>query len=159
MKSGRWRTIWVAAIAAVALSTAGRLLTELSPWYYALRRPALQPPDWVFGPAWTLIYACGTAAAVIAWRNAVTSGHRQRILALFAVNGAMNLLWSWLFFTMQRPDWALAQVGLLWLSIVALIIGLWPINRRASMLFAPYLLWVSFASYINFDVVRLNGPF
>ncbi len=159
MISARWRTIWVAAVTAVALSTAGRLLTELSPWYYALKRPALQPPDWVFGPAWTLIYVCGTTAAVLAWRAAAGRSEKSRILWLFAVNGALNLMWSWLFFTLQRPDWALMQVGFLWLSIVALIVGHWTISRRASLLFVPYLLWVSFASYINYDVVRLNGPF
>lgn len=157
--SSRWRTIWVAAAIAVLLSTAGRLLTELSPWFYALRRPWYQPPDWAFGPAWTIIYACGTASGVIAWRAARNSGEKQRILALFAVNGVFNLLWSWLFFTLQRPDWALIEVGFLWASIVALMLGLRPIDRRASWLIAPYLLWVSFAAYVNYGVVQLNGPF
>lgn len=155
----RWRTIWIAAAIAVALSTAGRLLTDLSPWFYALRRPWYQPPDWVFGPAWTIIYACGTAAGVIAWMAARHTGEKTRIIALFAVNGVCNLLWSWMFFTAQRPDWALIEVGFLWASILALMIGLWPIDRRASLLIAPYLAWVSFAAYVNYGVVQLNGPF
>ena len=157
--SSRWRTIWIAAALAVVLSTAGRLLTDLSPWFYALRRPWYQPPDWVFGPAWTIIYACGTAAGVIAWRAARHRGEKTRILALFAVNGACNLIWSWMFFTLQRPDWALIEVGFLWASIVALMIGLWPIDRRAALLITPYLAWVTFAAYVNYGVVQLNGPF
>lgn len=155
----RWRTIWAATGIAVVLSTAGRLMTELSPWFYALRRPWYQPPDWVFGPAWTLIYACGTASGVIAWLAARDRAQRGRIIVLFAVNGACNLIWSWMFFMAQRPDWALIEVGFLWTSIVVMMIGLWPIDRRASLLIIPYLLWVTFASLVNWGVVQLNGPF
>ncbi len=159
MTSPRWRTIGVVVALAVALSTAGRLLTDLSPWFYALRRPPYQPPDWLFGPAWTLIYACGSAAGVISWRSARSQGQRARILLLFGANAGFNLLWSWLFFTRQRPDWALMEVGFLWASILAVMIGLWPISRRAALLLSPYLLWVGFAVLVNYGVVQLNGPF
>jgi benzodiazapine receptor len=159
MMSARWRTIWIAATIAVLLSVAGRLLTDLSPWFFALRRPWYQPPDWLFGPAWTIIYACGTVAGASAWRAARRRSEKVRILALFGINGVFNLLWSWMFFTLQRPDWALIEVAFLWASIVALMVGLWSIDRRASLLITPYLLWVSFAAYVNYGVVQLNGPF
>ncbi len=67
--------------------------------------------------------------------------------------------WSPLFFTLRRPDWALAEIPLLWLSILALIVGLAPISTLAALLLAPYLVWVSVAAALNLEIVRLNGPF
>jgi translocator protein len=87
------------------------------------------------------------------------SGERAQWLGALAANGALNIFWSWLFFKARRPDWALAEVVLLWLSIVLLIV----IARRhdliAALLLGPYLLWVAFAAMLNLAVVRLNGPF
>ena len=78
---------------------------------------------------------------------------------LFAANGVFHLLWSPLFFTLRRPDWALIEVGFLWLSLVALIVGLWPFSTTASLLIVPYLAWVTFAARLNLEIVRLNAPF
>ena len=80
-------------------------------------------------------------------------------MALFGVNALLNVLWSELFFEWQRPDWALAELVVLWLSIVLLIVVLVPISRRASWLLVPYLAWVSFAGVLNLAVVQLNAPF
>jgi tryptophan-rich sensory protein len=80
-------------------------------------------------------------------------------VALFGVNALLNVLWSELFFVWQRPDWALAEVVVLWLSIILLIVTLAPISRRASWLLVPYLAWVSFAGALNLAVVQLNAPF
>jgi tryptophan-rich sensory protein len=159
-RSGRlWRPVVVAALAALAVAVLGGLATDLGTWYEALRKPAWQPPDWAFGPAWTLIFALAAIAGVLAWRAAPNGAARERILLLFAINGFLNVLWSLLFFRLHRPDWALIEVGLLWLSIVALIVGLAPHSRAASWLLVPYLLWVSFAAMLNLAVVRLNAPF
>ncbi len=152
-------TIVVAAVAALAVAFTGGLLTKIGPWYRGLRKPSWQPPDWLFGPAWTLIFALTAWAGVLAWQNAASRATRTEIIALFAVNGVLNVAWSWLFFTLRRPDWALAEVALLWLSILALIVGLAPISPGAAWFLAPYLLWVSFASYLNLTIVRLNRPF
>jgi tryptophan-rich sensory protein len=78
---------------------------------------------------------------------------------LFTLNGALNVLWSLLFFRMRRPDWALIEVGALWLSIVALLVYCGRLQRRAIALLLPYLLWVSFAALLNASVVELNAPF
>ena len=152
-------TVAVAAVCAVIVAVAGGLLTEIGPWYRNLRKPSWQPPDWLFGPAWTVIFALTAWAGVMAWRNADSGGARAEIIALFAANGILNIAWSWLFFRLRRPDWALAEVVLLWLSILALIIGLAPISGAATWALVPYLLWVSFASYLNLTIVRLNRPF
>lgn len=148
-----------AALAATTVGLAGGLLTDLSPWYYALRSPAWKPPDWLFGPAWTAIFACAALAGLYAWNGSRRRADHMRILTLFGVNAALNVLWSLLFFRLHRPDWALIEVVLLWSSIVALIVGLARYSRTASWLLAPYLAWVSFAAVLNLAIVQLNGPF
>lgn len=149
----------VAAIATSAVAMAGAQLTELGPWYRELAKPSWQPPDWLFPPAWTLIFTLTAIAGVLAWRKAADRATRRTLLLLFALNGVLNVTWSALFFAWQRPDFALAEVVLLWLSIVALIAFTSRFARTASLLLVPYLAWVSFASVLNLAVVRLNGPF
>jgi translocator protein len=96
---------------------------------------------------------------VLAWRSADTSKSRTTVIALFAINFFCNSLWSLLFFKLQRPDWALMEVGFLWLSIAALMYFLYPLSKAASWLLLPYLLWVSFASILNWAIVQMNAPF
>lgn len=154
-----WKPITAAALAALATGGLGAWVTDLGPWYYQLRFPAWKPPDWLFGPAWTLIFSLAAAAGVLAWRDADTMRQRYWMLGLFALNINLNVLWSGLFFRLQRPDFALIEVALLWLSIVALIVALWRMSRTASLLLLPYLAWVTFAAALNLAVVRLNAPF
>jgi translocator protein len=137
----------------------GGTITDLGPWYQALRKPEWQPPPLVFPIAWTTIYALTAASAVIAWRRAPRGSEREWLIGMFALNGFLNVLWSLLFFRLHRPDWALAEVAFLWLSVVALIILTAPHARLSAILLVPYLIWVSLAAALNFDVVRLNAPF
>ena len=157
--SRRWAPVLVAAAAAAGVAILGALNTDLGGWYYNLHKPAWEPPDWLFGPAWTVIFALAAAAGVTAWRAAPDRCSRTLIVGLFALNGFLNLLWSLLFFRLRRPDWALAEVGFLWLSILVLIVALYPRSKTAGLLLVPYLLWVGFASILNWEVVRLNAPF
>ena len=158
-RSQRWRAIVVAALAASAVAATGTTLTDLGPWYQHLREPAWKPPDAAFGVIWTTIFALAAISGVLAWRGAKTTSGRQWIIGLFAANGFLNVLWSLMFFKLHRPDIALAEVGLLWLSILALIITLFRQSVWASLLLIPYLAWVSTAALLNYDVVVLNGPF
>lgn len=146
-------------LCAAALALAGGLVTEVGPWYHALRKPTWQPPDWLFGPAWTLILALAAWSASLGWESARTPGERAAVVALFAANALFHFLWSPLFFKLRRPDWALAEVPLLWLSILAPILWLAPRSPLAAWLLAPYLAWVAFAAWLNLAIVRLNGPF
>jgi tryptophan-rich sensory protein len=148
----------VAALAALLVATLGTTVTDIGPWYRALAKPSWQPPDWLFGPVWTIIYALAALSAATAWRNAHGSDRREWIIVLFALNGFLNVLWSLMFFRLQRPDWALAEVALLWLSVLLLIIYLRPFTH-AGLLLWPYLAWVSFAALLNLSIVQLNGPF
>lgn len=148
-----------AAAWGVAVAVAGGLLTEIGPWYRALVKPSWQPPDWLFGPAWTLIFALAATAGVRAWQASRDAAERRAVVLAFLVNGALNLLWSALFFTVHRPDWALVEVVALWFSIGAMIVVCGRRARVAGWLLAPYLAWVSFAAFLNLTIVRLNGPF
>ena len=160
MTHGRlWLQSLIASSAAVAVATAGTQLTQLGPWYFALKKPWFQPPDWLFGPAWTTIFICCVIAGVWAWRTAITRRQRGVVVAMFALNSIFNVLWSTLFFFMQRPDWALWEVGFLWLSVLLLVIYMWSWARRSAALLLPYLAWVSFAAILNVAIVRLNAPF
>jgi benzodiazapine receptor len=155
----RWQPVVAAALSALGVAALGGLNTVIGPWYYSLRKPSWQPPDWLFGPAWTLIFALAALSAIAYWRR---ESHRQRrwqVVAAFALNGFLNMLWSLLFFRLRRPDWALYEVGALWLSIVMLIVLTGRASRAAAWLLVPYLIWVSFASLLTWTIVSLNGPF
>jgi len=149
----------IAAAVALFLGGFGGLMTPIGQWYHDLRKPALQPPNWLFGPAWTVILGLAAWSAVVAWNASPDQAARTSVIILFTTNAVLHALWSPLFFRARRPDWALIEVVFLWASLVALVAGLWPISHRASLLIVPYLLWVSFATWLNSAIVRLNRPF
>jgi tryptophan-rich sensory protein len=158
-RPGRAAPVLVAAALAIATATAGSLVTDLGPWYQSLRFPPWKPPDLLFGPAWTLIFSLTALAGVTAWRAETDRRFRVGLVAMFLLNAVLNVLWSAFFFYVKRPDWALVEVSLLWLSILLLIVVLGRVSGRAAWLLVPYLAWVSFASALTWSVVRLNGPF
>jgi tryptophan-rich sensory protein len=151
--------IATAALAAIGVAALGALSTDIGAWYAGLREPAWKPPDWLFGPAWTLIYACAATAGVRAWWRLRGQAEREWMLAAFALNATLNVVWSLLFFRLHRPDWALLEVSGLWASIVLLMGLLGRRARSAAWLLLPYLLWVTFAAALNASVVELNAPF
>jgi len=151
--------IIVAATITLLLLAVGGATTKVGQWYRDLRKPAWNPPNWVFGPAWTIILVLAACAGVLAWEHAPGPREQLRIGLLFGVNIAFYSLWSPLFFNFRRPDWALIEVPFLWLSILALVVGVVPLSPAAGLLLMPYLLWVAFAAVLNLTIVRLNGPF
>ncbi len=150
--------IIVAVAVTLGLLLLGGLTTNVGPWYRDLNKPRWNPPNWAFGPAWTLILGLAAWAGVLAWSHATNTSERWLIVGLYATNIVLHGLWSPLFFNLQRPDWALVEVPFLWASIVALIVGLAPLSTLAGVLLLPYLLWVSFAAFLNLTIVRLNPP-
>jgi translocator protein len=151
--------IGVAAAAALVVAMIGGLLTDLGPWYKSLVQPRWKPPDWAFGPIWTLIFAAAAAAGALAWQHAPSRADRVCMVVQFALNGALNVLWSGLYFRFKRPDWALAELVFLWLSIVSLIVTMAFYSPLSSWLLVPYLVWVTTAGALNLATIRLNGPF
>ena len=144
---------------AFLLAGAGGALTSIGPWYRNLKKPSWQPPDWLFGPAWTVILGSAAWAAILAFEGAASRDQQMIVIGLYGVNFVFHFLWSPLFFALKRPDWALMESVLLWGSVVALCYGVWPYSTLASALLLPYVLWVTFATYLNYVIVRLNGPF
>lgn len=166
------RAYAVAAAIAVLVAGVGGLATDLGPWYRGLVQPAWKPPDFVFGPVWTLLYTLTAWAGARAWwhagaaspsvRASVEAGRRRqrRLLLGFLLNALLNVLWSVLFFKAQRPDWALVEIVLLTASVLWLISACAEVDRLAARLLLPYLAWVLFAATVNAGVLRLNpaGP-
>jgi tryptophan-rich sensory protein len=146
----------VAGLVALGVAVLGGVLTDVGPWYQELRFPSWKPPNWLFGPAWTVIFTLIAIGAVLAWRDAPNDGERTLLLVLFGFNAVLNVMWSALFFAMRRPDWALIEVALLWLSILVLVLVIRRYSDVAAACLLPYLAWVSFASVLNRAIVRLN---
>lgn len=151
--------VLVAAVAALFVAALGASATDIGPWYQGLRQPSWKPPDLLFGPAWTLIYALTAYAGVLAWRYGRDRAHRIRLMGWFALNALLNVTWSELFFKLQRPDWALIELVPFWLSIVVLIVAVAQVSHTGAWLLTPYLAWVTFAGLLNLRVVELNAPF
>lgn len=140
-----------------AAATIGGVLTStsVSTWYQTLAKPAITPPDWIFQPVWTALYAMMGFAVWLVWRQ---GGPGTRLaLALFVVQLALNVAWSGIFFGLRLPGVAFAGVLVLWLAIVATLGFFLRISFAGGMLLIPYLLWVTFAGVLNFGIWRLNG--
>ena len=140
-----------------AVAGAGGWLTanEIDGWYQTLRRPTIAPPNGVFGPVWTLLYALMAVAAWQVWQ-AEPSGMRTTGVALFLVQLALNLAWSWIFFHRHAVGEAVVEIVLLWAAIAATTVLFGRVAPLAAWLMAPYLAWVSFAAVLNVAFWRLN---
>jgi tryptophan-rich sensory protein len=152
-------TVIVAAATTLGVLAVGGVATSVGPWYAALIKPKWTPPNWLFGPAWTLILGLAAWCGVIAWSRSQGPGEHALVLILYGVNIVLHLAWSPLFFNLRRPDLALAEIPFLWASILALMVGLAPAAGGAVWLLAPYLAWVSFAAVLNAVIVMINPPF
>lgn len=148
-------------------------------WYATLAKPELAPPNWVFGPVWTTLYALIGISLYLVWKNKwevryrilhshekawnrwsqrLWTGDLQKLnaIAVFAAHFALNILWSAVFFGMQSPGFAFAVIIALWVSIVYVIVNFYRISKPAAWLLVPYILWVTFAAYLNFSIWVMN---
>ena len=137
-----------ASATAVFLSTGG--------WFAKLHKPSWNPPSWVFGPVWTLLYILMAIAAWLVWRQ---GGWKSQRLALgaFLLQWLLNALWTPLFFGMHQLGLAFGEIILLWLVLALTAILFWQVKKSAGWLLLPYLAWVSFAAALNFSIWRLNS--
>jgi benzodiazapine receptor len=124
-------------------------------WYPALDRPSWRPPDEVFGPVWTALYAGNAVSAWLVWR-ADPQGSRPA-LTLYGAQLALNAAWPLLFFGLRRPGLALVEIALLWVAIAATLVAFARRHRVAALLLTPYLAWVTFASALNYELWRRNS--
>lgn len=136
-------------------------VSAIPTWYAGLVKPALNPPSWVFGPAWTTLYALMGIAAFLVWSSHAKSSEDKKkqikiALGIFGLQLFLNAIWSIIFFGLQSPGWALVDIVALWLAIAWTMFVFYKISKLAMYLLVPYLLWVSFASYLNYSIWVLN---
>ncbi len=144
---------WILLCLAASL---GAVFVSVDGWYAGLVKPPWNPPAWLFGPVWTLLYVTMAVAAWLVWREGGWSAQR-RPLALFLAQWLLNALWTPLFFGLHRPDIGLAEIVVLWAVLAATLAAFWRVRRIAGLLLVPYLAWVSFAAFLNFTIWRLNS--
>lgn len=145
------------AVAGVALAGSAVTIPAIPGWYAGLEKPWFTPPNGVFAPVWTALYAIMAYAAWRAWRAAAGEGDRRIVLIVFAGQLALNALWSQLFFGWQRPDLAMIDIVLLWAAIATTLVVFGRFDRLAAWLMVPYFLWVTFAAALNAEIIRLNA--
>jgi len=139
------------ALASVAAAASGGIFRP-GEWYEQIAKPRWRPPNWLFGPAWLVLFALITASAWLVWREAGFG----LALAVYAVQLALNAAWSALFFGLRRPDLAFVDLVALWLSIAAMIALYAPIHETAAWMMVPYLAWVAFAGALNYTIWQMN---
>jgi tryptophan-rich sensory protein len=150
-------TLILAVLLCLAAGALGSLATASSvgTWYRQIEKPEWTPPSAVFGPVWTVLYVTMGVALWMVWRDG--RGPRWRVaVAVFAAQLSINVAWSFLFFGLRSPGWALIDIVLLWLAIVATIVTFFRIRAAAGGLLVPYLLWVTYAGALNLAIWRMN---
>ncbi len=129
---------------------------SISAWYINLTKPEFAPPNWVFAPVWTILFALMGISFFLIWRQDVNRKNVKIALGIFAGQLVLNILWSIIFFGLRNPFGAFIEIVFLWLAIIATILSFVKISKFAAWLLLPYLLWVSFAAYLNFSIWNLN---
>jgi len=148
----------VALALSLAAGAVGGIATasSVSTWYPALIKPAWTPPDWLFGPVWTLLYVLMGIALWLVWREGIRDRAVRIAVTFFGIQLALNLLWSLLFFGLRSPGIALIEIIILWVMILLTGVKFYRLKPPAGWLMSPYLLWVTFAAALNAAIWWLN---
>lgn len=125
-------------------------------WYNTLVKPTLNPPSWVFGPVWTTLYALMGIGAFLVWKKGWNRSDVRKALRVFGIQLVLNATWSIIFFGLHSPFGALVCIVTLWIAITWTMVLFYKISKPAMWLLVPYILWVSFAGYLNFWLWKLN---
>lgn len=154
-RKNQWLALAGFILVPLAIGMIGGLATapSIDSWYRTIAKPDWTPPDWVFGPVWTVLYIMMGIAAWLVWKT------RDRVapaMVLFGVQLALNLAWSLLFFGARSPGLALIEVVFLWTSVLLTMLAFFGRQSTAGWLFVPYLAWVSFAAVLNFVIWMMN---
>jgi len=145
-------------IGSMILGSTGSLVTmpAIPTWYANLIKPSFNPPNWVFGPVWTLLFILMGIASYLVWKSGTGKPGVNRALLAYGLQFALNILWSSAFFGVRSPGLGLFTIIILWIAIAVTIIRFWRVNHLAGLLLAPYIAWVSFASILNTSIYLLN---
>lgn len=142
--------VLVGAVAGIFTSSA------VDGWYAVANKPWFNPPNWIFAPVWTILYIMMGIALFLVWRADADKTIKQTAIILFVFQLALNFAWSFIFFKLQQPGWAFAEIIVMWLLILLTIIWFGKISAAAAWLLVPYISWVSFAAVLNYSIWKLN---
>ncbi len=148
----------IAIIICELVGIAGSIFTvrAIPSWYNKLRKPSFRPPNWLFGPVWTLLYLLMGIAAARIWNVRMENDAAFPALVAFGSQLVLNGIWTPIFFGWKKIGLAAVEIVVLWISIVLTIVSFWLVDHAAAWLIVPYLAWVSFASVLNVAIWRLN---
>lgn len=158
MKTKDFLTGLFFVLGAIGVGSIGTIFTAsaIPSWYVQLVKPAFNPPNYLFGPVWTVLFATLGIAAFLVWRKGWENPKVKSALVVFAIQFILNVAWSFLFFGLQNPFLGLVEIGLLWVFIALTIWKFYQISKPAGLLLLPYILWVTFATVLNFYIWKLN---
>ena len=131
-------------------------ITGVDSWYQTINKPSWNPPNWVFGPVWTTLYIMMGIALFLVWKEDTSEELKKIAIALFSVQLILNFFWSFIFFNLQQPGWALVEIIAMWFFILLTIFAFVQVNKTAAWLLVPYISWVSFATILNYTIWQLN---
>lgn len=131
-------------------------MSAIPTWYATLKKPFFSPPNWLFGPAWITLYALMGVSFYRIWRLGWSNTQVKTAMIVFLIQLALNAVWSIIFFGLKNPGLAFAEIVILWIFIAVSIYLFYRLDKTAAYLLVPYLLWVSFASVLNFSIWKLN---
>ncbi len=153
----RWIGFAVFLVICLGAGGLGAIATtpEIDGWYKTVAKPTWNPPNYVFGPVWTTLFAMMAIGAWLVWRRAGFVAVRVPLL-LFSVQLILNVSWSWIFFGLHQPGWAFVEIIILWFAIIATMTSFFFYSTVAGSLLIPYLVWVTFAMVLNFAIWRMN---
>ncbi|SEQ92335.1 TspO/MBR family protein [Pedobacter rhizosphaerae] len=143
-------TLGIGALASYATAS------SVKTWYPTINKPSFNPPNWLFAPVWTTLYILIGIAAYLVWIKRDSIVHYPRTVAIYFIQLILNLAWSFLFFYLHEIGLALAEISLLLLSIIINAIVFYKIDKWAGLLYIPYIIWVSFATFLNYNLFILN---
>lgn len=159
MNTSNFFKLFCAIAIAESAGIIGSIFTipAISSWYLTLEKPLLSPPNWIFGPVWMLLYLLMGIASFLILQKGFKRKDVKIALAVFALQLALNAIWSVIFFGFKNPFFALLEIVVLWAAILGTVLVFMRVSRVAATLLLPYMLWVSFAVYLNYAIWRLNG--
>jgi tryptophan-rich sensory protein len=156
--SSTWKLI-IAILLCEAIGFTSGLMGSagMNAWFDQLQKPSWNPPSYLFAPVWTLLYCLMGIAFWLIWKNETDVANKRSAYFAFALQLFLNFWWSIIFFNFQSPFFALIEILLMWLAILLTISRFAKISKTAAWLLVPYLLWVSFASVLNYTIWSLNN--
>lgn len=153
-----WIKLAISILVPLAVGAVAGLFTttEINGWFQTINKPAWQPPNWVFGPVWTLLYLLMGVSFYLVWQSTAPKTTKRIAITLWIIQLVFNFFWSFIFFKKHQIDWALGEILVLWFFILLTILFFGRVRSLAAWLMVPYISWVTFASLLTYSIYQLN---